>query len=78
MWIDVRDKLPEIVNGSESEEVLGIARKFGFSNDDPEYDEYAIIWWNGETWEDNEQDDFENNPDYYQVIYWMEIPELKN
>lgn len=76
MWIDVRDKLPELNSDGESDEVLCITRKFGFAQNRIETDSFAILWWDGKTWQDWEQDDFENNADYISVVYWMPIPKL--
>lgn len=50
MWIDVRDKLPELNSDGESDEVLCITRKFGFSQNRTETDSFVILWWDGKTW----------------------------
>ena len=71
MWINVKEKLPEI-----GFEVLCKTRKFGFAQNKVETDSNELLWWNGQRWEDYDVDDFENNPDYIAVIYWMEIPSL--
>lgn len=75
MWNDVRNKIPDLID-SESEEVLCMTRKFGhdgIKRNTPFG--YALLWWNGKTWEDWKTDDFENNPDYWLVTHWMKIPE---
>ena len=42
-----------------------------------ETDSFAILWWNGKTWQDLGQDDYENNADYISVVYWTPIPKLR-
>lgn len=76
MWIDVRDKLPELNRDGESDEVLCITRKFGFLQNRVETDCFAILRWDGKTWQDFKQNDYEDNADYVQVVYWMYIPKL--
>lgn len=71
MWNDVRQKMPPI-----EQEVLCITRKFGHAQNRVETDIYELLWWDGKVWENMNIDDFENNPDYYAVVYWMEIPKL--
>ena len=71
MWNDVRNKMPEV-----EKEVLCITRKFGHAQNRIETDIYELLWWDGKVWENMNIDDFETNPDYYLVVYWMVIPEL--
>lgn len=77
MWNDIRDRLPDLIDG-ESEEVLCMTRKFGHggTKDNTPYG-YALLWWDGEKWEGWETDDFENNPDYVFVTHWMYIPDVQ-
>ena len=71
-WISTKEEHHKL-----EEEVLCITRKFGFAQNRTETDTHEVLWWNGKTWEDWERDDIEDNPDYIRVVYWMEIPELK-
>ena len=76
-WIDVRERLPELIGG-ESDEVLCMTRKFGH-NGTKSNTPYSrvLLWRTGNKWENWDTDDFENNPDFYLVTHWLEIPEVE-
>ena len=71
MWNDTRKLMPPI-----EQEVLCITRKFGHTQNRVETDVHELLWWDGKVWENMNIADFENNPDYCAVVYWMKIPKL--
>jgi hypothetical protein len=74
MWIDVKDKLPDLGQYNESEWVLCATSKFG---DYKKYGvEHELLYLNGYKWCNNNTDNFDNNPDYFMVTHWMPIPLL--
>ena len=74
MRIDVKDKLPELDEFNESKWVLCATSKFG------DYENYGVehelLYMYGHKWVNNNTDNFEDNPDYFRVTHWMEIPSL--
>ena len=67
-WISIKDKMPPIDEG----DVLCWSVKFGdekrSSSSHP-----VILWWNGTTWQDDNDRDYENNPDYHLITHWAFI-----
>lgn len=74
IWHDAREELPELNEHCESEEVLCLTRKFGFAQNLKETDTYEVLWWDGKHWQNYDNTYFEDNPDYFEVVYWMYIP----
>jgi hypothetical protein len=74
MWINVKDKLPELGEFNESKWVLCATSKFG------DYEKYGVehelLYMYGHKWVNNNTDNFEDNPDYFRVTHWMDIPSL--
>jgi hypothetical protein len=75
-WISVKDNHPVIKEYGESDVVLCVERKFGFSQNRTDTDGYLLASWDGKHWinESESCNDLEDNPDYFSIVYWMEIP----
>lgn len=73
-WISVKDSLPPPDRYAEGDEVLVNVSKFGRSDSNSHY---AIIFYdhNSKAWKDDSFLNYEDNPDYYLVTHWMELPD---
>lgn len=71
-WISVRDKLP-----NEAVDVIVVWQKFGTKSPSKHigYIDDITHKWNLIT-DEGLVEDADNNPDYYIVTHWCEIPEL--
>ncbi len=69
-WINIKDKLPEDPN----EEHLCISTKFGDIGKGSSC--FVILNYEDGVWLDDNGRDYENNPDYHWITYWLEIPEI--
>lgn len=71
-WISVKDRLPELVNDGESEDVICLSYKFGDLKREPQV---MVMWRDNDKWASWDFQDYDmENCNYHVITHWMPIP----